>query len=133
MGAQDQQRITQRPAVEWIAGGIGLLITLGLIGFIGWQALQDPPGTPQIEIRVTSIAPQGDSHLVEITAFNRGNSTVAGLVVEGTLTLPGRPSEKSSTTFDYVPAHSQRRGGLYFRGNPREGDLEIHAKGYQRP
>lgn len=123
----------KRPVIEWIVGGISLVITVSLTGFIGLQALHDAPTRPQIETRVTSVTPSGDRYLVEITAYNRGEATAAGLNVEGTLTVRGLPPEKSSTTFDYVAGRSQRRGGLYFANNPAKGDLQVSAKGFQRP
>jgi uncharacterized protein (TIGR02588 family) len=133
MVKDDQHPVGKRPLIEWIAGGIGLLITIGLVGFIGWEALQRAPERPQIVVRVTGIAASGDSYRVEITAFNRGSRTVAGLNVEGTLAAAGRPFERSGAVFDYVPGGSQAHGGLYFASDPREGRLEVSAKGYQRP
>ncbi len=134
MGASDSQRQHgQRPLIEWIAGGIGLVLTCGLVGFIGWQALQEPPQRPQVEVRVTSITPSGDNYLVEITAFSRSGRAVSGLDVEGVLTIAGQAPETSTASFDYVPGHSQTRGGLYFTANPAEGDLQVRATGYQDP
>ena len=128
-----RQQSGKRPAIEWIAGGTGLLITIGLLVFIGWEALQDPRAKPVIETRVTSVAPAGDNFLVEVTAFNRASVTVAGLSVEGTLKIPGQAPEHSNTTFDYVPGHSQARGGLFFASDPKQGVLQVRATGYQRP
>ena len=134
MGQSDrQQRPSKRPWTEWVAGGIGLVLTCGLLGFIGWQALQDAPEQPRIVVRETGIVRTGDTYLVEITAFNRGDRTVSALNAEGVLTRPGQEPERSMANFDYVPGHSQTRGGLYFSSDPATGDLQVRATGYQLP
>ena len=33
-GSDDQKG--KRPAIEWIVGGLSLLITIALVGFVGW-------------------------------------------------------------------------------------------------
>ena len=126
-----QRQHGRRPLIEWIAGGIGLVLTCGLVGFIGWQAMQDHSERPQVEVRVTSITPSGDNYLVELTAFSRTGRTVSGLDVEGVLTIAGQAPEMSTTSFDYLPGHSQSRGGLYFTANPATGDLQVRAPGFQ--
>ena len=123
----------KRPAIEWIVGGLGLLITIALVGFVGWQVLQNPGEPPQVDIQVTGIGASADSYLVEVTAINRSSKTVAGLVVEGTLSRSGKEPEKSSTTFDYVPGNSQTHGGLFFNTDPAAGELQVRPTGYRRP
>ena len=41
--------------------------------------------------------------------------------------------ETSDITFDYVPGHAERKGGLFFRQDPRMHKLELRALGYQTP
>jgi uncharacterized protein (TIGR02588 family) len=124
-----------RPLVEWIAGGIGLVLTLALLGFVGWQAVSAPgQAAPAIAVRVTAISPQpGGGHVVEIAAANRTAQTAAGVEVEGTVTPPGGQAETSTTTFDYVPGHSEAHGGLFFTADPAAGVLTVRAMGYRRP
>ena len=35
---QDKRQDSGTPALEWIAAGIGLVLTVAMLGFIGWQA-----------------------------------------------------------------------------------------------
>jgi uncharacterized protein (TIGR02588 family) len=128
----DAQRRT-RPLIEWVVAGISLLITIALVGTIGWKAMQGPPTKPQIALNVTSITASGENYLVEFSAFNHGDQTVAGVTVEGRLTVDGRETEVKQATLDYVPGRSQTKGGLFFRSNPRRGDLQVTASGYQLP
>src|SRR5829696_5551253 len=41
--------------------------------------------------------------------------------------------EASEVTMAYLPAHSERRGGLFFQADPRAGSLTLHAQGYEEP
>lgn len=130
-GSEDQAR--KSPAIEWVAGGLGLLITLALIGFVGWQAFQGSGEPPQPEVRITSVVGQGDTYLVKILAENHSSQTVAELSVEGTLTAPQGEPEKSSTTFSYVPGNSEAKGGLLFASDPAAGELQVRVTGYRLP
>ena len=134
--AQDKQKDQQsgRPLIEWIAGGTGLVLTLVLLGFVGWQAVRSPEETvPEIDVQVTSISPAGEGFLVEIIASNHATQTAAGVQVEGVISGAGGSIERSSTTFDYLPGHSEARGGLFFSSNPADEGISLRALGYQQP
>jgi uncharacterized protein (TIGR02588 family) len=129
----DGDQRSARPLIEWVAAGISLLITLALVGTIGWEAMQGPLAKPNIVVKVTAISGSGEQYLVEFSAFNHGDQTVAGLNVEGRLTAEGQETEIKETTLDYVPGQSQTNGGLFFRTDPRIGNLQLSASGYQLP
>lgn len=131
--AKDTDRRSKRPVIEWIVGGISLLITFGLIGFIGWNAMQGPLTKPQISLHVTGIEASGEFYLVEFKAFNHGDQTAADVAVEGHLSAQGQETEIKGTTLDYLPGQSHASGGLFFRSDPRKGNLRISAVGYQLP
>jgi uncharacterized protein (TIGR02588 family) len=130
---QPDQRY-RRPTVEWIAAGLGLVLTLGMLGFIGWQALHMPKQTaPRIDVRVASVTRSGAGHVVEIRVVNNSPKSAAGVEVQGTLSRTGNPDEQSSTTFAYVPGGSEVRGGLFFTADPGAGDLRVRPLGYEEP
>lgn len=134
--AQDKQKDQQsgRPLIEWIAGGTGLVLTLALLGFVAWQAVGSPEETvPEIDVQVTSISPAGEGFLVEIIASNHATQTAAGVQVEGVISGAGGSIERSSTTFDYLPGHSEARGGLFFSSNPADEGISLRALGYHQP
>lgn len=133
-GRDQEQDGGSAPALEWIAAALGLLLTLGMLGFIGWNALRDT-GTspPAIEVRVTGIVPAANGYVVEVAAENRSPATAAAVQIEGELKQNGRSIATSQTTLDYVPGHSERHGGLFFQLDPRAHQLEVRALGYARP
>ena len=133
---QDEERGREggTPALEWIASGIGLVLTLGILASIGWEAVQgsgDAP--PALEVSVERIIPSGHGYVVEILAHNRSSATAAAVEVEGELKEGGRTVATSSATLDYVPGESDRRAGLFFTDDPRAHQLEVRALGYAEP
>ena len=53
--------------------------------------------------------------------------------MEGELREGTESVETSNTTIEYVPAHSERKGGLFFTSDPRQYVLRLQAKGYEKP
>lgn len=133
-GRQDKQKDSGAPVLEWIAAGIGLVLTLAMLGFIGWQAWKsEGEEVPGIEIHVQRIVPAAGGWVVEIAAQNVSAATAAAVQIEGELIKDGRVLATSQVTLDYVPGNSERRGGLLFREDPRAHDLEMRALGYAKP
>lgn len=130
----ERKQKSGKPIGEWIAGAIGLLLTLAILGYIGWQAVQAPERVPpMIAVEVKSLSRSGSGFLVEISARNRSPRTAAQVEVEGTLKRGGSDVATSSTTLAYLPGHSERHGGLYFDQDPRQYQLQVRALGYARP
>src|SRR5690606_14224546 len=78
------------PLMEWIFGGIGLALTLSMIGFIGWKAVTHPPAQPpDIEVRIDQVSRVGGGYAAQIVANNRSRDTAKGVEVEGVLSSPG--------------------------------------------
>ena len=132
--AHDIQKQDGTPVLEWISAAIGLVLTVAMLGFIGWQAWKrtgDEP--PAIKVHVQHILPAGDGYVVEFVVVNLSPATAAAVQIEGELIEGERVIATSQVTLDYVPGNSERRGGLFFRENPQAYDLEIRALGYAKP
>jgi len=122
------------PILEWIAAGIGLLLTVAMLVGIGREAITgDTHELPAIDVTASRIVPTGSGFVVEIVATNRSGGTGAVVEIEGELKSGETSVETSSLTFDYVPGHAERRGGLFFREDPRRHQLELRALGFQTP
>jgi uncharacterized protein (TIGR02588 family) len=122
------------PLLEWIAAGLGLLLTLGMLAIIGQEALRgDSSQLPAIEVRVARVVPAPSGFLVEIVANNRSGGTAAAVQIEGMLKSGETEIEAASLTLDYVPGHAERKGGLFFTRDPRLYQLEVRPLGYQAP
>ncbi len=122
------------PLLEWMAAGLGLALLLAMLAIIGMEAVSGGTGeSPAIAVSATRVAAAPGGFLVEVEARNTSGGTAAAVQVEGALMDGETEAEASSLTFDYVPGHSRRKGGLFFTRDPRKHRLELRALGYQSP
>ena len=122
------------PLLEWVAGAIGAILTLTLLGVLGWQAWTHPGEVPpEVTVRLEDVQPAGGGFVARIAGVNLSPETAAAVEVEGVLSRDGAEVETGTATLDYVPGHSEKRGGLFFAEDPREGNLRLRALGYQEP
>lgn len=122
------------PWLEPAAGLIGVLLTLSMLGLLVRHAIRDDEAPPIVTVTAERIvALPGGGYVVEFTARNRARTaTAAQLRIEGELRTATGP-ETAEATLDYVPARSEKRGGLYFVNDPRAGPLQLRAIGYSEP
>lgn len=123
----------ETPLLEWVFAAVGLVLTLGLIGVIGWEAANPDDSPPAIVVEHLRTTQTSAGYVVEVKVINRGGSPAAQVAIEGELTPPGGEPETAEATFDYVPDHSTRTGGLFFQADPGVGALKMAAKGYVSP
>jgi uncharacterized protein (TIGR02588 family) len=125
----------ETPLWEKLAGLLGLLLVLGVLGFLLYEGVC-PRSEAAIVAAQDAIIPQESGYLVTFTASNRGRQTAASVLVEGALydpASPEEPVETSEMTFDYIPEQSDRSGALLFEHDPRQYELRIQAKGFMDP
>lgn len=123
------------PKMAIVAGVIGFVLTTGLIGFIGWQALAQSGEleTPALSVQAGRVHETHGGYLVEFEARNRSPRTAAAVEVEATLeTADGTPAT-SVVSLDYVPGDSAKRGGVVLSTDPRAGRLTLRVTGYAEP
>jgi uncharacterized protein (TIGR02588 family) len=130
---QQQNQPAARSAAEWIVAAIGLILTVGTIGFMFYQAFMSANTPPQIYVLMNAIEEFPEGYVVTVTAKNTGAATGAAVSIEGTLKSGDQTVETSTATISYVPGHSERRAGLLFTQDPRQYTLELRAKGYEAP
>lgn len=116
------------PALEWIAAALGLIIVLAVVGVLLIEIRQGgTDDVPRLEARVEAVTAVPGGHVARIVVANAAGQTAAAVQVEGKL-----GEETASATVDYVPGHSEARGGLMFKGDPREG-VDLAVLGYELP
>lgn len=119
---------------EWILGVLGGLLTLGTVGFLGWEAVAQPgDALPALSVEVDSLAPQGERWVVQVRARNGGHATAASVRIVGELVSDTGVVETSDVVLDYVPESSSREAGLVFTEDPARHRLRLRATGYERP
>lgn len=132
--ANDDQKSRKETTVwEWFIAAAGLILVLAALGTTLYRAVTEESTPPKLEITVNQIVPTDNGYLVKFLVKNTGNQTAAALTVEGELKQGEETAETSTATLAYAPANSERRGGLFFRNNPQQFDLQIRATGYEEP
>ena len=121
------------PTLEWIVGGIGLVIIAGVLGFLLYAAINDNNPLPDITLSVDSVTQTRNGYLARITAINEGGLTAAGVIVEGELRNGTDVVERSQTVIEFLPSHSRKRAGLFFSKDPRQFELKLRPHGYEEP
>jgi uncharacterized protein (TIGR02588 family) len=130
---KQNENIKEAPLWMWGIALIGLILTLGSIGFLLYEAAFGDSSPPDVTVHLESVVPVRNGFLVQFRAVNDGGTTAQGLKVEGEISKGTERVETSDTTIEYVPAHSERKGGLFFSTDPRQYDLRLGAKGFEKP
>lgn len=125
-------RIAKHP-LEWAIFAVSLLLVLGTVGFLAWDALRGGRGPAALAIELGRPEPHGDAWAVPVTVRNVGHETAGAIRIEVTLELPGGEVERAELDVIYVPRQSQREGWVTFRQNPSRGRLSARALGYEKP
>jgi uncharacterized protein (TIGR02588 family) len=130
---QGSDQASGNPLLEWLVGILGLVLVAGSIGFLLYQAFSGASTPPDITVELDAITPLSNGYLVTFRAINQGQATAKGVIVEGQLTAENGEVETSEASLDYVPAGSEREGGLFFTQDPRQFELQLRSLGYERP
>ncbi len=136
MAAKTSRARTQRettPLLEWILGGIGLVLFVAAIAFLVYEGSgsEDRPG--DVEIRIEEIIATDDAYLVRYRARNLGTQTLVDLHISARVFDGSTELERVDAGIDYLPGRSWRRGGFYLREDPRKYRVDIRVGGYQEP
>lgn len=114
------------PLLEWIMGGLGLLLVIGCLAVIGKDILHRG-GPPVVDATLQAVRGQPGAWLAEVEVRNTGGETAAAVEIEGAL-----GDETASATLDYVPAHGTAHIVLGFAQDPRTG-LTLRTRGWSEP
>lgn len=124
--------VSEIPLAEWIASGIGLLLVAGTVGYMGYAALTKEDRPPDIQVEVLSVQPLRQGYLAQFRATNHGDQAAHDVHIIGTQGQ-GNEAEESDATLDFLPAGSEKTGGLFFTQQPVMERLSVRAAGYQGP
>ena len=124
---------TDTPLLEWVMGAAGALIFASLVGVTTWCALNGDDAPPLIVAEVRDVVATAQGHVVEVEAHNASDSSAAEATLTAQLRVGDQIVEAHTLTFDYLPRHSRRRGGLVFAQDPNLGQITLIAEAYTDP
>lgn len=103
--------IAQRPALQWAAAGVGLLMTLITAGILLSEALQ-PSRPAALTVQVEGMRQTGTLRILDIVVVNTGSETASAVEVTGKA-----GDDSASVTLDYVPGDGRASASLAFPAN----------------
>ena len=122
------------PLLEWIAAGVGLLLTLAMLAVIGREAwMNGSDQAPSISVAVTGITATSTNYVVAFEARNMTGGPAAAVEIEAVIMDRDIIVETSKATLDYVAGYGKAQGGVVFTKDPRQHALIIRARGFQTP
>lgn len=132
--ARQKMSFSHAPLLEWIAGGVGVVLLFALLGTIGYDAVSGASQeVPEIVVEAGGSKKIASGHVVAFRAVNLGGGTAAAVEIEGQLLDGERVIETSSATIDYLPGHGSAEGGLFYLHDPRGLIVQARPLGYQAP
>lgn len=121
------------PLLEWVVAAVGLALLLSVLGFLLYDALARITVPPDIAVKARSVTRTGNGYRVSFRASNHGRETAEGVIVQGEIRRDGVLLERSWVRLDYLPAASEKTGGLFFSQDPRQFEFVLRALGYKTP
>ena len=121
------------PPLEWAVAAIGLLLVVATAGLLVVQGYVNGGSPPDISLRVESITRLRNGYVAKVKAVNVGGEAAVDVTVVGELANASGVAEQSEMSFQYLPPHSERTGGIFFTKDPRQFELKLTAKGYESP
>jgi uncharacterized protein (TIGR02588 family) len=119
--------------IEWATGVVSAVVVLGVVGWIGKDALQDRDTSPNLIGVVLQTEERSDGFQVLFDVRNGSSKTASDVTVRGEIREQGSVLESVETVLDYVPGHSKAGGGLIFQQNPAGKTLRIRAVAFDEP
>jgi uncharacterized protein (TIGR02588 family) len=123
----------QTPLLEWILGGIGVLLLTACVVFLVYEGMHGEETPGELTATVKEIVSTDGTHIVTFELSNAGTQTLSNVHVTARLLDNDREVERAQTVIDYLPGHSLQEGGFYFSTDPRKHELVIAPEGYQKP
>jgi uncharacterized protein (TIGR02588 family) len=134
---KDSSRQGRQPSYtskwEWVAAALGLVLVVGMLGSIGYYGLTTSGSVPAVSIEHAGTESIPGGYVVRFRALNSSSSTAAALHIAGELREGGEVVESGQAVVDYLPGHSERQGGLFFRQDPNRYELRLYPLGYVEP
>ncbi len=119
--------------LEWIVFAVSLILVMGVIGYLSYDAATLGNNPPDIQVRLGASEQRTKRFVIPVTVKNAGDETAEGVRVEVKLKLDGADAETGELEFPFVPRGGQREGFVAFNSDPNAGRLETRVLGYEKP
>ena len=120
--------------LEWAVFGVGLSLTLVILGYLVYKAATHNAGPPELHVEYFPEPGRYEPHRYHVVLHNEGSETAESVTVEIFLEKSGEELEKAELDVDYCPKESTREGWVSFDTNPAEADtVKARVVSYEKP
>lgn len=119
-----------RPTIEWVFAAVSGVLVLGLVAFLGYQALFGERGPANLVVSIERVERMDNGTMVTVAVANRGDKAAASVTVDAALSAAAGEVPAKQISFDYIAAHAIRRGAFLFPKAISAKDLDIAVGGY---
>jgi len=121
------------PMIEWITGAVASAIVLGMLAFIGYEAVFGDGAPPALRVTVAGTRSSPGGFAAEVTVANESSQAAANVLVEGVVRGADGTEIRSDATVDHVPGFSSRRATLLFPGPYANEAVRVRVRGFTAP
>lgn len=133
MARKPRQSDPETPLLEWICGGIGLILFVGVIAVTTVNGLA-PNEPASFTTLVSSIRTDADGlHHVAFNVSNRGDETAAAVKLNVRLQSQSKVEEQGEIDLEFLPPHSSRTATVIFVHDPRTMTVVVKPLAYREP
>jgi uncharacterized protein (TIGR02588 family) len=120
------------PPLEWVAAIVSLVIVLGTIGYLLFEAFQPGSDAPTLTVTVVDVRQSVGSFAVDVEVHNGSRAAAADVHLAGFARSPDGREAHAQARVDYVPGFSKRSASLVFASDPGARP-DVRIVGYSRP
>lgn len=114
---------------EWVSLCISLVLLSAVVATVVSLWLHPSLNPAEFTVELGQVRTAKDHYYLPVTIKNEGDATAAQVTIEGSLDTVS--DELATTTFDFVPAHSDAEGVLIFSQDPSGATVRVSS--YQEP
>jgi uncharacterized protein (TIGR02588 family) len=126
------KRALEKNALEWTVFGVGLVLVMATLGYLIREAVTTGSSPPELVVHLGAPRRVTEGYQVPVTVVNRGDRFAEGVSVRITLAAKAE-REEAVLNIAFLPHQSRRQGWVRFRGDPRDGDLQVGPVVYASP
>jgi uncharacterized protein (TIGR02588 family) len=126
------KRALDKNALEWTVFGLGLILVVATLVYLVREVTTRGSSPPELVVDLGPVQQVAGGFQVPVTVVNRGERVAQDVSVTITLAA-GTEREEAVLTIPFLPHRSRRDGWVTFRGDPRDGDLQVGPVGYASP
>jgi uncharacterized protein (TIGR02588 family) len=126
-------KLPEKNWLEWSVFAVGLLLVVGVIVYLAYDAVTLGDRPPSIEVQLGEPEQRANAYAIPVSVTNLGDQTAEGVLIEVVLER-GTDREQAQFEIAFVPRYSTRQGWVMFQTDPRSADqVASYVLGFESP